>query len=60
MPRRTGDGNELTAYTFNIPRCQLEAIRKEAIKQSSPQKQVKTAEVARSIFAEWYENRKQK
>lgn len=57
MPRKTGDENELTPYTFNIPRCHLEAIREEAIEQSSPKKQVKPAEVARSIFAEWYENK---
>lgn len=58
MSEPTTSGDKLVPYTLNLPLKYIEEIRTVAIEQSSPQKQVKPAEVARSIVADWYENRK--
>lgn len=37
----------------------MEALRAEANERSTPQKRCSTSAVARSIIADWYENRTQ-
>lgn len=59
MARKPGISGEsqLELLSSKVPLIHKQAIREEAIKLSTPQKQVNVSDVVRSIVAEWYENR---